>query len=149
MNPGAHRHIEQGQMQVGQRRRLRVTDMSIALHTSGCATGYNHRQISVVVDIWISNAAAVEVERMVQQRAIAFRCVLQFLQKLSKEGNMERIDLCHPRNLVRIIAVVGKWMVWIRNTDFRIGAVTGLPRQLECDDTSDIRLEREQLEIEH
>ena len=54
--------------------------MTPAPHVSGGPAGNDDRQIHMVMNIWISHAAAVQVKHVVQQRAIAFRRGLEFLK---------------------------------------------------------------------
>src|SRR5438094_6504671 len=62
---------------------------------------------------------------------------------------MVRIDLCDLRYLYRIVAVMTGRMVRVRDADLRIRTIALLARELECDDARDIRLKRENLEVEH
>ena len=62
---------------------------------------------------------------------------------------MEGVDLRDFRNLLRIVAVVAGGVMGFRNADFGIRAIALLPRQLEGDHPGDIRLKREDLQIEH
>src|SRR3977135_1014911 len=62
---------------------------------------------------------------------------------------MERIDLRNLRYLLWIVAVMTGWMVRIRDADLRIGPIALLARELECDDAGDIRLKRQNLQVEH
>ena len=75
------------------------------------------------MDIRVSDAAAVEIKRMVEQRAIALLGGLQFLEELGEERHMEGVDLRHALDFRRIVAVVGKRMVRIGHSDLRIGSV--------------------------
>src|SRR5712691_9891089 len=62
---------------------------------------------------------------------------------------MVRIDLGYLRYLYRIVAVMTGWMVRVRDADVRIRAIALLARELECDDTRDIRLKGQNLQVEH
>src|SRR5688572_6205036 len=62
---------------------------------------------------------------------------------------MERINLRYLRHLLRIAPVMTGWMVWIRDADLRIRTVALLTRELECDDARNIRLKRQNLQVEH
>ena len=97
----------------------------------------------------IAHAAAVQVERMVEQRAVAFRRGLQLLQELREQRDVELIDLGHLGDLLRIVAVMRQRMMRIGNADLRIGAVAGFARQLKRDDARDVALQRQQLQVEH
>src|SRR5882672_1956986 len=62
---------------------------------------------------------------------------------------MVRIDLCDLRHLYRIVAVMTGGMVRVRDADLRIRAIALLARELECDDSRDIRLKGQNLQVEH
>src|SRR4030095_15862775 len=65
--------VEQRQVEIGQGGRLGVFDVTPAFQSAGGATGDKDRQVCVVMHVGIANAAAVEVERMVEQCAVPFR----------------------------------------------------------------------------
>src|SRR3954466_4706431 len=131
------RFVQKRQVQVRQWGRLRVSDMPSAFHPGCAAASDEDRQICVVMNVGIADAAAVKVKRVIQQRAIAFFRGHQFRAELREEGNMELIDLRHPRNFVRVVAVMREWMMRVRHPNFRVGAVAGLARELERDDARD------------
>jgi hypothetical protein len=58
-------------MEIRERDRLLVTDVTVALHTASRTTGHENGQIRVVMDVRVADAAAIENERMVEQRATA------------------------------------------------------------------------------
>ena len=58
---------------------------------------------------------------------------------------MELINFGHSSDFIRIVAMMGKWMMWIRNADFGVCSVTCFPCQLESGDTRDVPLKGEQL----
>src|SRR5262245_6115943 len=62
---------------------------------------------------------------------------------------MERIDLRNLGDLLRIVAVMAGWMMWIRDADLRIGTIVVLAGALETDDTRDIRLKGQNLQVVH
>src|SRR4030095_4358859 len=62
--------VEEGQVKIGQRGGGGVFDVTPTLHAASSATGDEDREVGVVMDIGIADAAAVEVERMVEQAAI-------------------------------------------------------------------------------
>ena len=70
--------VEQRQVQVGQRRRLGVPDVPAAAHSAGRAAGDDDRQVHVIVDVGIAHAAAVQIKRMVEQRAVALGVAFSF-----------------------------------------------------------------------
>src|SRR5262249_49236498 len=62
---------------------------------------------------------------------------------------VKRIDLRHLRQLLRIVSMMTDGMVRVRDADLRIGAIVLLARELECDDARNIRLKRQNLQVEH
>jgi hypothetical protein len=60
-------------MEICQRHGLVIFDVTIAFHSARCATGDQNRQVRVVMDIGIADAAAVKIKRVVEQRAVSFR----------------------------------------------------------------------------
>src|SRR5439155_25370134 len=52
-------------------------------------------------------------------------------------------------HLFRIVAVMTRWMVRVGHADLRIRAIALLARELKRDDAREIRLERQNLQIEH
>src|SRR6266567_5990428 len=61
---------------------------------------------------------------------------------------MESVDLRDLRQLYGIVAVMTGGMVRIRNADLRIGTIALLARELKGDNASDIRLKRQNLQVE-
>src|SRR6185436_4729204 len=62
---------------------------------------------------------------------------------------MVRIDLCYLRYLYRIVAVMTGGMVWVRDADLRVRTIALLAGELEGDDARDIRLQGQNLQVEH
>lgn len=86
---------------------------------------------------------------MFQQVAIALGSGLQFVEELGEEGHVELVDLRHALDLGGVIAVMRKRMMRIRDTDLGVGPVAGLAGELEGDDTRDVALKGQHLEVEH
>ena len=98
--------IEQRQVEVRERRGLRIFEMAIAFQSRGRAAGDNNGKIRVIVNVRIPDAAAVEEQRMIQQSAIAFARRFQLPKELREQRNVERIDFRHARDLLQIVAMV-------------------------------------------
>ena len=103
----------------------------------------------MVVDVRVAHAAAVEIERVVQQVAIALRHRRQLLQEVVEQRDVELVDLRQLRHLLGVVAVVRRRVVRIRHPDLGIGPVARLAGELEGDDPGHVGLERQHLEIEH
>src|SRR4051812_30757956 len=141
--------LEQRHVQIGERRGLGILDVPSALDAGSSATRDEDREVHVIVNVGVAHAAAIEVQRVVEQRAVPFRRRFQFFEKVRKERDVERVDLRHPRNLFRVVAMMRERMVRIRDTDLRIGPVARFTGELERDYTRDVSLKCEDLEIEH
>src|SRR5687767_8217515 len=63
------RPIEQREMEVGQVRSLLVADVPAALHTRHCAAGDENREVFVIVSTRIPDAAPVQIQGVVEERA--------------------------------------------------------------------------------
>src|SRR6185295_5934770 len=103
----------------------------------------------MVVQAGIPHPASIQVNSVVEQRAITIGSGLQFLEKLPEERHVKRIDLGNLQELLRIVAVMTDRMMRIRNADFRIRAVIELASELERHDTRDVGLKRQDLQVEH
>src|SRR4029077_2103214 len=73
--------VEQRQVEIGQRCRLGELDVAPAFHSARRATGDKDRQVRMVMYVGIADAAAVKIERMIEQCAISFRRGLQFSEE--------------------------------------------------------------------
>ena len=141
--------IEKREMQVCQGGRFGVLDVTVAFHARLRTTSDDYGQIRMVVDVRVTDTAAVKVKRMIEQGAVAFFRVHQLADKLGEERYVELIDFCHAGDFVRVVAVMGKRMMRIRHADLRVSAVAGFASQLERDDARDVALQREDLQVEH
>ena len=66
--------------------------MAIALDACGATASDEDREVGVVVFVGISHAAAVQVERVIQEGAVAIRRGVKFLQMLREEGDVEGVE---------------------------------------------------------
>src|ERR1017187_10389880 len=113
--------FEQREVEVGERRRLLLADVAPAPHLAGRAAGDEDRQVRMVVEVGVAHAAAVEVERMVQERAISLGRCLQLREELGKQRHVELVDLGHPRDLLGVVPVVRERVVRVGDSDLGIG----------------------------
>ncbi len=120
--------------------------MPVALNA---AAGDEDRQVLVVVEARVAHAAAVENQRVVEQRAVAVRSVAHPLEEVREQRHMELVDLRELQDLLWIVAVVADRVVRVCDADLRIRAVALLTRELEGSDPRDVRLEGENLQVEH
>src|SRR5437764_13823466 len=97
--------VEQRQVQIRQRRRLDILDVPAAANLPGSAAGDDDRQVDMVVNVGITHAAAVQIQRMVEQCAVAIGDRGQPLEEITEERHVELIDLRDFRELLGIAAV--------------------------------------------
>src|SRR5207344_207129 len=102
--------------------------------TGSGSSGDQERKIFVIVKAWITHAASIQVDRVIEKRAVPVGSGFHSLEEVRKERNMERIDLCNLRYFFGIVAVMTDWMVRVRNADLRIRSIALLARELEGDD---------------
>ena len=76
--------VEQREVQVRQRRLLRIPDVIAALDAADAAARDDDRQVAMIVDVRIAHAAAEQVRRVIEQRAVAVRRRLQLLQQVRR-----------------------------------------------------------------
>ena len=126
--------VEQREVEVGEWRHFIELDVAIALYACGAATSDEDREVAVIVFVEIPHAAAVQVERVIQEGAVSVGRGIQFLQVLGEERDVEGIDLGHASDLVRIVAMMAERVVWIRDPNLRIGSIASLTSKLEGDD---------------
>src|SRR5437867_11401308 len=145
MHPPA---IEQREVEVCQRAALLVPDVTATLHAGPSATRDQNWKVLMVVNTGVAQPASVQVHRVIEQRAVAVGSGFQFLEKICEQRYVERIDLGNFRELFRIVAMMTRGMVRVRDADFRIRTVIELAGQLEGDDPRDVGLKRQHLQIE-
>ena len=97
----------------------------------------------MVVQTGITHAAAVEVDGVVQQRAIAVWSGLQFLEKLGEKFNMVGAYLGDLLNLHRVISMVTGGVVRLRYADLRISTITEFAGELKADNPGNVGLQRQ------
>ncbi len=132
-------------MHVGQGHRLGVPKVTPAFLASGSAAGDDYGQIHVIMQVWVTHTASIQIQRVIQQRSIAFRRVLQLFDKLRKQREVKGIDLRDFGKLLRIAAIVRQRMMRLGDADFRIGPITCLTGQLERDYACDVALQSKDL----
>ena len=123
--------------------------MPAALQARRGAARDQDRKVLVIVQAGIAHAASVQVDGVIEERAVAIGSRLHPLEELREQRHVERVDLGDLRHLFRIVAVMARGMVRVGHADLRIRAIALLARELERDDARDIRLERQNLQIEH
>ena len=69
------------------------SDVPTALQAGGGAARDHDRQILVIVQAGVAHAAAVQIERMIEERAVTVRRVLHALEEVREQRHVEGIDL--------------------------------------------------------
>src|SRR5262245_36970720 len=100
-------------MEVGQRSSLFVLNVPPTSHATRSTTRDENRKVLVVVQARVAHPASVQIHGVVEQRSVAVRCGLQFLEELREEQHVKRIDLRNLRELVWTVAVMTRGMVRI------------------------------------
>ena len=136
-------------MEIGQGRAALVLDVPATPHAARGAARDQNGKVLMVVDTGVAHPASVQIDGVIEQRAVAVRSDFQLLEKLREQQHVERIDLGNLRELLRIVAVMTGGMVRVWDADFRVRAVAELARQLEGDDPGDVGLKRQDLQVEH
>src|SRR5580765_3880885 len=115
--------------------------MLAALQSRRGTTRDQDRKVLVIVQAGIAHAASVQINAVIEERAVAIGSRLHPLEELREQRHVERVDLRDLRHLFGIGAVMTRWMVRVGDADLRIRAIALLARELERDDARDLRLE--------
>ena len=97
----------------------------------------------------VAHVAAVQDQRMIQQRAVAVLGGVQLLQELGEQREVIILDLHQLLDLVRAVLVVRRGVMAVGNAHLRIGPVADLARHHEGEHAADVGLIRERQKIVH
>ena len=86
---------------------------------------------------------------MIQERSVTVLRGLELFEEGREQRDVEGVDLRDLGNLVRIIPVVRQRVVGLRHASLRVGPRAGFARELEGDDTRNVGLQGQNLQIEH
>src|ERR1051325_12119549 len=100
--------VEHREIEIREGRWFGVAKMAAAAHAAGSAARDDDRQIGVIMNVGVAHAAAIKIERVIEERAIAIGSLLHFLEEFGEERDVELIDLRHAGDFVRIVAVMRK-----------------------------------------
>src|SRR5437773_11139965 len=123
--------VEQREVEIRQCCWILIPDVPAPPHAARGATRDQNRKVLMVVNTGIAQPASIQVNGVIEQRAVAIGSGLQFLEKISEQRHVERIDLGNLQELFRIVAMMARGMVRVWDADFRIRTVIELARQLE------------------
>src|SRR5262245_40712298 len=74
--------IEQSEVEVSQVRSFFELDMPAALQASCSAARYQDRQVFMIVEAGVAHAAAVQVDRVIEERPVAVGRGFHFLEEI-------------------------------------------------------------------
>src|SRR5262245_11636745 len=80
--------------------------MQMSFEGAARATGQEHRNAFVVMQIRVAERRTVEDQRMVQQRAVTVRRFLQLIQEVRNHTHVVFVDLCKLRDSLLVLAVM-------------------------------------------
>src|SRR5262249_3793469 len=86
--------VEDRQQQAAGRYRLRrIRDVAVALHASVQPSDEHVRDVVVHVLVRVAHVAAVEHERMIEQRAVAVLCLRETIDQVRQHLHVVLVDL--------------------------------------------------------
>src|SRR5580765_242315 len=91
--------IEQRQVKVGQGHGFVVLEMPSALQARGGTARDKDWKVLVIVQAGIAHAASVQINGVIEERAVAIGSRLHPLEELRKQRHVERVDLRNLRQL--------------------------------------------------
>ena len=135
-------------MQICQRHVLEP-DVPSSLQIPGAASRQDHRDINRRVAVAVRHPRAVHHRHMIQQRAVAVRGRVQFLEQPGEHLHVIRIDLCDLRDLLGLLLMVRYRVMRVGHANLRVGHAAVLVSHHERDDPREVALKRQHLQIEH
>ena len=146
---GAPELVEHRQQQVRHVRVLREPQMPAALQLPGRAAREDDRQRAEVVLVAVAQRAAVEDQRVIEQRAVAVRRRLQLLEEVGELRHVVGVQLRELIHVAAVVRVMRQVVERIADARLREDGVAELAREHQRRDARDLRLEREHLQVEH
>ena len=141
--------VQDAQHHVGQRRAVGRLQMQAALQRAAGAAGHEERHPLVVVQVGVAHRRSVDQQRVVQQRAVAVRRVLQLLEQVRHQADVIGVERREVEDLLLLAAVVRRVVERALEAALRIAAVRRVAPQLEREDARDVGRERQHLQVEH
>src|SRR6266508_1797592 len=119
-----HAHlVHEAHEQIGHRRAFRILQVPSALDLPGAAARHDQWQCRVRMDIAVAQAAAVEDEGMIEQRAVAVGNGAQLVEEFSKQLRVVSVDLRDLLQPLGVVLVMRGRVMGIRYTDVGVRAV--------------------------
>ena len=115
-----------------------------------CAAANEHeRQVVARMRIAVRDARAIEDRGVIEQRSITVLRLPQPLEVLAEELGVVRVDFRHALDQRWVVAMMRERVVRFRHADLRVRPCALLLADHERDDAREVRLERQQLQVEH
>ena len=97
--------VKDGDQKVRRRRVRLVVEVVVGFEFAVQLAGREHRQIRMTVQVSDAHAASVENQTVIEQRAVAIRCCLHFLEFFAKKavarGPEFRLEFRRERHKLR------------------------------------------------
>src|SRR5436190_14271318 len=98
------------------------------------------------VQVRVTERAAVQERRVIEQRAVAFWRRLELAQERREQLRLIRVELRVALDVLRLLLMVRHRVMPLREPDLGIRAEVELAAEYECYDARDILLECESLQ---
>src|SRR5262245_59832033 len=92
-----------------------TSSLKMTIAATGAAAHCHHRKRTGSVDVGIAHAAAIDDQRVIEQRPVTVGCRAQLLEELREQLRVIRVDLRNLCDLVRIVAVMRDLVVLLRH----------------------------------
>src|SRR5437868_12352700 len=92
--------------EVRERRFLRGLDVTVALDLARSSADQERRNVQARMRVAFAHAASIQNERMVEQRPVAVRSVLQPFHEFGEQADVVGIELHKPGQLLGVVAMV-------------------------------------------
>ena len=103
--------FQNGHVEVGQRRSLRVTNIATALDARGLPANQRNRQIVVEMRIAVADAGTVQEQCVVEHRAVALGQLRKPVDQIGKLPHVILVDLVQSLQFRRFVLMVRHWVV--------------------------------------
>ena len=113
----------------------------------GRAAGEHDRQRAEVVLVAVAQRAAVEHQRVIQQRAVAVRRLLQLLDEVGELRHVVGVQQREAIHVAAVVRVVRQVVERIADAGLREDGAAQLAREHQRRDARDVRLERDHLQV--
>ena len=114
--------------------------MASALEVSYTPSCHDEGEVAEAMDVAVPEAASVDEDGMVEERAVTVWRVLHFLDEIAEERHVIGVDLDHIRDLDGIVTMMGDAMVSAVDADPGIRPRAVLPGELSAANAGDITL---------